>query len=78
MPATFIFTKFVPNKLNNYLHYATVAFNKHHHHGGTVRHDSGMAMANQPALLPGASSEGVGQGRCARVLFNSADRPRKN
>ena len=24
-PATFIFTKFVPNKLNNYLRYATVA-----------------------------------------------------
>jgi hypothetical protein len=24
MPATFIFTKFVPNKLKNYLHYATV------------------------------------------------------
>jgi hypothetical protein len=25
MPATFIFTKFVLNKLKNYLHYATVA-----------------------------------------------------
>ena len=36
-----------------------------------------MAVANQPALPPGASSEGVGRGRCARVLFNSADRPRK-
>jgi hypothetical protein len=36
-----------------------------------------MAVANHPALPPGASSEGVGQGRCARVLFNSADRPRK-
>jgi hypothetical protein len=36
-----------------------------------------MAVENQPALSPGASSEGVGQGQCARVLFNSADRPRK-
>ncbi len=36
-----------------------------------------MAVANQPALPPGASSEAVGRGRCARVLFNSADRPRK-
>ncbi len=36
-----------------------------------------MAMANQPALPPGASLEGVGRGRCARVLFNLADRPRK-
>jgi hypothetical protein len=36
-----------------------------------------MAVANQPALPPGASLEGVGQGQCARVLFNSADRPRK-
>ena len=36
-----------------------------------------MAVANQPALPPGASSKGVGRGRCARVLFNSADRSRK-
>jgi len=36
-----------------------------------------MAVANLPALPLGASSEGVRQGRCARVLFNSADRPRK-
>jgi hypothetical protein len=36
-----------------------------------------MAVANQPALPPGASSEGVGRGQCASVLFNSADRPRK-
>jgi hypothetical protein len=36
-----------------------------------------MAVANQPALPPGASLEGVGRGQCARVLFNSADRPRK-
>jgi hypothetical protein len=36
-----------------------------------------MAAANQPALPPGASLEGVGRGRCTRVLFNSADRPRK-
>ncbi len=34
-------------------------------------------MTNQPALPQGASSEGVGRGRCARVLFISADRPRK-
>jgi hypothetical protein len=34
-------------------------------------------MANKPTPPPGASVEGVGQGRCARVLFNSADRPRK-
>jgi hypothetical protein len=36
-----------------------------------------MAVANQPALPLGASLEGVGRGLCARVLFNSADRPRK-
>ncbi len=36
-----------------------------------------MAVANQPALPPGASSVGVGQRRCARDLFNLADRPRK-
>jgi hypothetical protein len=29
-----------------------------------------MAVVNQPALPPGASSEGVGRGRCARVLFH--------
>jgi len=42
-----------------------------------MSHDSGMAVVNLPALPPGASSEGVGRGRCAGVLFNSADRPRK-
>ncbi len=36
-----------------------------------------MAVANQLALPPGASSEEVGRGRCGRVLFYSADRPRK-
>ncbi len=36
-----------------------------------------MVVANQPALPPGASSEGVGQGQCVRVLFNLNDRPRK-
>ena len=36
-----------------------------------------MAVGNQPSLPQGASSKGVGRGRCARVLFNSADRPRK-
>ena len=51
--------------------------NKHHHHGGTVCRDSGMAMANQPVLPPGASLERVGRGRCVRVLFNLADRPIK-
>ncbi len=44
--------------------------NNHHHHGGAVRRDSGMAMTNQPTLPLGASSEGVGQGQCERVLFN--------
>ena len=34
-------------------------------------------MANKPTPPPGASVEGVGQERCARVLFNSADRPKK-
>ena len=38
---------------------------------------SGMAMANQPTPPPGASAEGVGQGRCLRVSFGLADRPRK-
>ncbi len=52
--------------------------NKEQHHGGAGRRDSGMTVANQPALPPGASSEGVGRGQCVRVLFNSADRPRKN
>jgi len=36
-----------------------------------------MAVVNQPARPLGASSEGVGRGRCARVLFNSAELPRK-
>ena len=36
-----------------------------------------MAVVNQPVLPPGASLEGVGPGRCARVLFNLADRPRR-
>ncbi len=34
-----------------------------------------MARVNQSLVLPGASSKGVGWGRCARVLFNLADRP---
>jgi len=42
-----------------------------------MSHDSGMAVANLPTPPPGASSERVGRGRCARVLFNSAHRPRK-
>ncbi len=36
-----------------------------------------MAVANQPALPPGASLEGVGQEQCARILFNLADWLRK-
>ena len=46
-------------------------------HGGAGRRHSSMAVASLPALPPGASLEGVGQGRCERVLFNLADRPRK-
>jgi hypothetical protein len=49
-------------------------FNKHNHHGGAIHCYSSMAVANQPALPPGASSEGVGQGRYSRVLFNNAYR----
>jgi hypothetical protein len=47
------------------------------HHGGAICYYIGMAMANQPTPPPGATAEGVGQGRCARVLFNSADWPIK-
>ena len=36
-----------------------------------------MDVANQPTPPPGASLEGVDQGRFMRVLFNSVDRPRK-
>jgi hypothetical protein len=50
--------------------------NKHHHHGGAVCCYSGMAVANQSPLLPGASSEGVGRGRDQRILFVYADQPR--
>ena len=52
-------------------------FNKHHHHGGAVCCYSGMAVANQSPVPPGASLKGVGRGQCLRVLFNLADRPRK-
>ena len=34
--------------------------NKEQHHGGAGCRENGMAVANQPALPPGASSEGVG------------------
>jgi hypothetical protein len=46
--------------------------NKNYHHSGAgaVPCYSGMAAANQPALLSGTSSEGVGRGRCSRVSFN--------
>jgi hypothetical protein len=37
----------------------------------------GMAMVNQPTPPPGASVEGVGRLRSARVFFNLADRPIK-
>lgn len=40
--------------------------------------NSGMAMANQPTPPLGASAEGVGGGRCLRVLFNSPDWPKQN
>jgi hypothetical protein len=43
--------------------------NKPHHHGGVVHHYSCIVVANQQALSTGASLEGVGQGRSARVLF---------
>jgi hypothetical protein len=38
-------------------------------HGGAVRPDTGMDVANQPTSPPGASSEGVGRGWFARVLL---------
>jgi hypothetical protein len=51
--------------------------NKHHIHGGAVHCYSELAVANQSPVPPGAFSKGVGQGRCARVLFNLADQLRK-
>ena len=50
---------------------------KHQHHGGAICQCSGLAMVNQPTPPPGASAEGVGQGRCVRVSFNLADWPRE-
>jgi len=44
---------------------------------GAICYYIGMTMVNQPISPPGASAEGVGQGRCARNLYNSADRPIK-
>ena len=69
MPATFIFTKFVLNTLNKYLHYGN--------HGGTGSRNSGKDVANQPTPPPGASLEGIRQGRFMRVLLSSTMRPRK-
>jgi hypothetical protein len=43
--------------------------NKPRNHGGTVRRNSGMDVANQPTPSPGASSEGVGQGRSLRFCI---------
>jgi len=43
--------------------------NKHHHHGGAICYYSGMVMANQSTPPKGASAEGVGRGRCSRVLL---------
>jgi hypothetical protein len=93
MPATFNFTKFVPNKLNSTLRYRSLIHigivdfddclprqpsNKPHNLGGAVRRNSGMDMANQPTPPPGASSKEVGRGLSSRVLYNYADRPKKN
>ncbi len=39
---------------------------------------SGMAIANQLTPSPGAYVEGADQERCCRVLYECADRPRKN
>ena len=50
--------------------------NKHLHHGGAVHCYSGIAVANESHLPPGASSEGVGQGQFAMVLCIYANRPR--
>ena len=50
--------------------------NKQHHHGDSVWCYSSMAMAKKPTQPPGASLEGVGQGRCGWVLFINADRLR--
>jgi hypothetical protein len=94
MPATFIFTEFVPIKLKKLptlrypspIHIGIVDFdgplpcrpsNKPRNHGGTVHRNSGMDVANQPTPPPGASSEGVGQGRFTWVLFSLTMQPRK-
>ncbi len=93
MPATFIFTKFVPNKLKKLslcyrglIHVGIVDFdgqlpcrpsNKPRNHGGAVRHDNSMDVANQPTPPPGAFLEGVGQGCFTRALLSLMMRPRK-
>ncbi len=51
--------------------------NKPHHNGGAIHCYSCMVVANQWAQPPGASSEGVGQGRSSRVLFSLRMRLRK-
>jgi hypothetical protein len=38
---------------------------------------SGMAIANQLTLPPGAYAIGADRGQCCRVLYNYADRRRK-
>ena len=51
--------------------------NKHNHHGGAICCYSSMTVANQSPIPPGTSLKGAGRRRCARVLFNLADWPRK-
>jgi hypothetical protein len=83
MPATFNFTKFVPNKLKKLstLCYRSLI------HVGIVDVDGQVPcqpsnkprkdVANQPTPPMGASLKGVGRGRASRVLNDYADRPRK-
>jgi len=42
--------------------------NKNCHHGGAVCYYSSRALVYQPSSPLGTSAEGVGQGRCSRVL----------
>ena len=94
MPATFILLSLYQKKLklstlccHSLIHVGIVGFdgqlphcpsNKPCNHGGAVRHDSGMDVANQPTPPPGASSEGVGRGWFTRVMLSLTMGPRKN
>jgi hypothetical protein len=44
---------------------------KHHHHGGAVRPSYGMGLMDSSDPMEVTSSEGVGQGRCRGVLYES-------